>query len=338
MNKVKIMNQIITVISVFVVFVSCGRKQETKVVVTTDSQQVDSIRLAKQTDSISLEAYQMRIRREVEIKEERKLDSIWQHRTDSLLKIVEYIKRNQNISIAQRIDRIRELDNSTGSGNVWINSNLYLHGIDLNDILANEIVLLLIDTNIVNYNIDSIFTSIGENIAATHSKDNRLSVVDFWDSSGGTSILPVNVFIWRDSVGKPQGFEIFEAEYGRTFFYGRIYKLNNTDRNLYMLEGVTKDTGCVFKGIELTAKGINFNPKLFKTEKGFSSVYFLGEPCGDEKDFYYSFDKETQIVKFANCGDRDYGSYSGILTTGTLTFNGKYFTEKLKKQKYDVNE
>ena len=338
MNKVKIMNRVLIVIFVYVFFVSCGEKRETKNIVSVDSEQEDSIRLTKQADSIALEKYyneeKTRIRREEERKK-REYDSILQHRTDSLRKAIIYIKRNRNISIPQRIRRIENLANSER----WIWGNLYdLDGYeevgDRDELLGCEIGRLMMDSMAIYYNIDGLFKNTSINVS--HSEDNRVWAFSWLELLNGSGNEPANVFFWRDSVGKPQGFKYFEPEYEISYYYGdTIHKLNNTDKDLYILEGGTKFSGEVLKGIELTAKGINFNPKLFKTEKGFSSVYFLGESCGDENDFYYSFNKESQTVTFTNCGDRGWNSYSGVRTTGTLTFNGKYFTEKLKKQKIE---
>ena len=334
MNKVKIMNRVLIVIFAYVFLVSCGEKRETKNIVSVDSEQEDSIRLAKQTDSIAFEKYydeeQVRTRREAEREEQRKYDSILQHRTDSLRKAIIYIKSHRNINISQRIRRIESLAYS----DKWIWGNLEGES-DRDELLGHEIGLLMMDSMAIHYNIDSLFKNSGIYIA--HSKDKRIWVFSWMEIFNGTGNEPANVFFWRDSVDNPQGIKYFEPEYEKYFYYSKIYKLNNTDKDLYMLEGGTKDAGGVLKGVELTVKGINFNPKLFKIGDDFRSVYFLGDPCSNEND-YYSFDKETQTITFSNCGDRGWNSYNGILTTGTLTFNGKYFTEKLKKQKYDVNE
>ena len=286
----------------------------------------------------------------------------FKHITDSLRKVVQHIQRNRNISTVQRINRIRELYHSTGLGSVW---TLRLSGSDLNlidpyDLVATEIGLLLADPNIVNYDIDSIFATIFSPQSGSiiiHSEDNRLWAVSFIISAGGNGNIPANVIVWRDTCNKPQG---FVSSYSEAFehleslaSWNEIYKLNDTgDKNLYLVLGESKGAGNNAIVIELTHNGINLKYRGFQTKENIENieyfdayksingkviVYNLGIDWTSD-DYNYKFNKENQTISFRKSSRYWFDNKMDTLTIGTLTFNGKYFTERLKKQKYDVNE
>ena len=102
--------------------------------------------------------------------------------------------------------------------------------------------------------------------------------------------------------------------------------------------------------VELTHKGINLKYGGFQTKEifnlyntkainGKNIVYNLGIDDGAVDNFNnYKFNKEKQTISFRKTSEYWRDDKKDTLTIGTLTFNGKYFTEKLKKQKYDINE
>ena len=330
-------------------FISCGGgKQEMK---TIDTQNIDSIKAAQDSmEKILLlqKAEEFRIRYE-QYEEQRKWDSISRHNTDSLRKVVEHIQRNRNISTTQRIKRIKNLYHSMGVGSAWRLSDIYsyIDGTEY-DLLATEIGYLLTDINIVNYNIDSLFAVIGKNIVVAHSEDNRLWAISFHESDGGNANSPANVIAWRDACNRPQGFIVSYSEdfshLNGLAFWEEIYKLNET---LYLMLGNSKCCGYSALVVELKPKGINLEYRGFVTknkdwnlhqvfENGQQIIYNLGY-AWDWEHGIYKYNQETQTINFRNTC-RYYMDSRGLLDTltiGTLTFNGKYFTEKLKKQKIE---
>ena len=284
-----------------------------------------------------------------DISEIQKGDSILRHTTDSLREAVKYIKRNRNISTTQRINRIKRLYRSIGVGSVW-NCRLdddYLDNISEYDLVADEIGLLLTDTNIVNYNLDSVFATIfypqsGE--VAVHSEDNRLWGISFLQSHGGNGDIPYNVIAWCDTSNRPQE---FITSYSNAYsnldvcaWWTEIHKLKNTSgKDLYLMLGEQKFDGSVAIVIELTQRGINLNYHGFRAKGIFNYgnnennnpiVYRLGLNLNDDTDYNYKFNSEKQIITFFSTG-LSWSHQTDTLIAGILTFNGKYFTEKLSK-------
>ncbi len=333
------MFKVITILLSF--FVSCsGGKLEQKT--------VDCIKIVQ--DSIQVENL-LREVAEANREERRKWDSISQHNTDSLRKVVEHIKQNRNISIPQRIKRIKNLYRSMGVGSVWKLSDIYsyIEGSEY-DLLATEIGLLLTDTDIVSYNIDSLFAIIGKNIGIAHSENNRLWVISFLETDGGNANSPINVIAWRDTCNRPQGFVSSYSEDFRHLsglaYWDEIYKLNDT---LYLMLGQSKGFGYSALVVELRPQVINFKYRGFITKNknwnfhqvfeyglnGRQIVYNLGYDWDWAIRDVYKYNKETQTINFRNTCRYYMDSKMDTLTIGTLTFNGEYFTEKLKKEKIE---
>ena len=337
------MNQTIIIILTFIFLVSCGKKQETQVVVNVNIQK---------ENSIALEKYHKELER---LEEERKRDSISRHITDSLIQVASYIKGNKHIGIAQRISRIKKMYNSSIciSNNPWLN---YEVNVDPYDLFANEIGLLLTDANIVNYNLDSLFFTMGNKDNLVHSEDKRLWVYSEILCYGGNANDPFNVIMWRDIYNKPQGFTTSFSESFRYIegiaYWNEIYKLNNTgDKDLYLMFGGSKGAGNNAMIVELTRQGVNLKYRGFQTKEninfldahesinGKAIVYNLGIDTRKEIDNNsynnYKFNKENQTISFNKTSQFYMDNNMDTLTIGILTFNGKYFTEKLKKQKIE---
>lgn len=315
---------------------SCNKNQETK----HQHINIDSVKKTQEVtqskrDTEAENTYKKYI-------EARKQDSILLYIADSLKKVAKQIKQNRNISLERRLYRISKLYESIGPGNIW--SQIDLEDVDVFDLLSNEIGLLLSDSNIVKYNIDSLFVSISKGFTVTHSNDNRLIAVSFVLTDGGTAFSPVNIIGWRDTSNIPKGYitsysSKFEHLQGIAY-YDKIFKLHNSlNKNLYLLFGESKGCGNNAIVIELTNKGINLRYRGFYTKNmdmepvhGRTIVYNLGIDClkeDFEKYNNYKFDKETQTIKFKKSARYYNDSDCDSLTIGTLTFNGKYFTERI---------
>ena len=320
-------------------FIACGNKTK-----TTATKEIESVKVLQ--DSIQAEILLQKTRKaDAEREEQRKWDSISQHRTDSLRKAIKYMKNHKNISISQRISRIKNLMNADKYA--W--SDLYdLYGetSDRDELVGNEIGLLMMDSMAIHYNIDSLFKNTG--IYVSHSEDNRIWVFSWCEFFNGTGNEPINVIVWRDTLNKPQG---FVTSYSKDFqhlvglaYWHKIYKLND---KLYLLLGESKDWGNSAITVELTSKGINLKYGGFKVKgifqyaekykcielpNGRRVIYQLGYMPDDF--FPYMFNEENQKLTF-RATSLCYYHLTDTLITGTLTFNGEYFTENLKKQKYE---
>lgn len=268
-------------------------------------------------------------------------DSITKHIADSLINVVKYIKRHENLTVNQRILRIKKLYESTGVGSLWNQGGLRDYDIDVYEIEANEIGLLLTDTNIIKYKIDSIFSVINKDIVVAHSEDNRLWSVSVPLNDGGTADASINIFSWRDSNNVPKGFITSDTEGFQSatqicadYIYD-IYKLKSSlKKNLYLLIGFNRGEGNRAYVFELNSKGLVWDYKGFKTKdngwnpiNGKAVTYYIGSYYDDNANF--NFDTVTQSLNFK----RTIFDSAEFRIKGTLTFNGKYFDEKLSKSK-----
>ena len=310
---------------------SCGNRHEKPIPYIQKTNNDSSNKVKDSIDKI--------INRENEkLDEEKTQDSISKHIADSLIRFVKYIKQHEHITINQRIIRIQKLYNSIGVGSLWNQGGLNDYNIDANEIEAHEIGLLLTDTNIINYNIDDIFSEINKDIVVSHSDDNRLWVVNVPENDGGTAYAPENIISWRDTHNVPKGFitsytEGFDDIGILAYFYD-IYKLKYTSsNNLYLLIGFSKGVGNIAYTLELNQKSLNWKYRGFKTTdkelkpiNGRAMTYYLGSNYDDNVN--YKFDTTTQTIKFK----RNSGHHLDSIIKETLTFNGKYFEEKISKK------
>ncbi len=328
------MNKIFLLILITCIFTSCNYASNKKSVIDVENK-VDTI----QKDSHIASSYN-----KIEAHKE---DSICLCMSNSLKEVLKDIKSKQNISMTQRINRIKTLRHLIGIDGIWY----FCSGKeDFNDynLLATEIGFLLADTNIVNYNIDSIFATIRYNadFSVAHSEDNRLWVISFCISENGNGTIPANVIAWRDTYNRPQGFMTSYSAFSYLdclIWWDEIYKLNDT---LYLMLGGSKGCGNNAIIVELTDKGINLKYKGFATKgdhtlvnseksiNGKVTVYNLGIDA-DSDENNYKFNNETKTINFRKTCQYYMDSKMDTLTIGTLTFNGKYFTEKLKKEKIE---
>ena len=295
----------------------------------------------KQVDTIAVKKQENIVENSIEnIDEYDTYDSIYSHISDSLRKVVSYINKNQNINIEQRIKRIKQLYSSIATpGSIWANSNL---NIDEFEFVADEIGILLTDTNIVNYNIDSIFFKISKNdITVATSEDSRLCVISYCYSDGGNSNSPLNIFVWRDSNNKPQNYIIISPMYENKYglwdlaYFEKNYKLKNTlDKSLYLIMGGSKGRGNNALIVEIRNNQLNFDYKGFIENYKRKNNYNIGIDTRNEPNWEnYNFDKSQQIIKYTKTSSDYYNKRFDTLTIGTLKFNGKYFDEKLIKRK-----
>lgn len=310
-------------IIIFVVVLSCGNRQ----VNSTKQAEIDSVK--------PIYSNQQNNEKIKEISDN-DYDSWRKHNTDSLTQVVKYIKKHEHIAINQRIIRIKQLYNSIiYPGNVWLNSDLE---VDQNEILSNEIGLLLNDSLIIHYNIDSLFTSIDKNIYVCHSEDRRLWAISYMPAEGGNANSPENILAWRDSCNKPFGYTLIsekDREIVALIFIEKIYSLKNIlHTNLYLLMGESKDFGNNAFIIELKQNSLNKKYKGFE-HNGIKTIAYKFGIAFDSKGNSienYNFNVQDQTIRFQKQND-SYNEYSETEINGILTFNGKYFEEKLSKRK-----
>ena len=335
------MDKIFFLIFIYIFF-SCNNKKETRIVETGKIDSVTIVQEERETERNKVE-------------DNLKWDSISRHITDSLLLVVKQIQSNRNINIDQRINRIKKLYSSIGVGSVWQQSDIYsyMEGTEY-DLLANELGALLTDANVKNYNLDSVFSVIfypssGDTIV--HSRDNRLWVISFSQSDGGSGNIPYNIISWRNEENYPQGFitsksDVFLQNLSVNAWWNEIYRLNSfSDKELYLMLGSQKDVGSIAIVVNLTSQDLILDYKGFlgrgmigfdnsKKEKR-TTIYNLGVNLRDEvrPNNYRFYEKEGTISFTAT--EKSGLCQTNTLIVGTLIFNGDYFTENLEKQKIE---
>ena len=322
-------------IFIILILISCGNSHE-KPIIKSNS---DSIKAFNDSiDKLRAVYDREKLIQEQNIKPKlSKEDSLMKHTTDSLLNLAKYIKQHRQISINERILRIKKLYNSFGLGDLWRQCGMEDYNIDEIEIIANEIGFLLTDKEIVNYNIDSIFSNIGKYIDVLHSDDNKIWIINFPIQDGGTADAPENIICWRDNNNVPMGFitcDTVDFENRLAYFYN-IYKLKSISKShLYLLIGFSKGLGNIAYVLELNSKGLNWSYRGFKTKykgynpiKGKAITYDIGSFNDDNTN--YTFDTVLQTLKYKS-------TYRDSIIKGTLTFNGYFFEENvstIKKRK-----